>query len=565
MKSSWNLHHDGYMSTWVENNVVNEVRAATGNSSNGQSQERILNNETMSIDDDDDYDESQGIPPPNKPLIENTTRARYYDDDNDDDTNRPATPRKIVPNTARTDRLNIIILYPDDWRHDSIGSLKSHVHTPFLTSLSQRSVRFAYNCVTTSICWMSRASFFMGQFASRHESYRLVCPHFARDANRWKWSWPALLRKADYFVGHVGKWQYFNDVKGDKLFDWDDVFEGQHWWGEMTASEKAKNSAIEFLNDRPKDKNFALTVAFYPPKPVGNGQDPGAQFKPDGQSRSFYDNVTINDVPYNMTEAYDALPKFLQSEKTAAKERWNERYRTPQHYQESMRNYYALITQVDKACGEIWEEVVAQQLENQTMIIFTTDNGMFHGAHGLAGKWYPYQESIRVPLIVYDPRMPKEKRGTVDDSFTLNIDLAETILSAAGVESPAIMQGRDISDLYIRNDGNENRSLDENPWREEFFYEFPYHDISFIPPSTALIQKKWKYIRWPKHGYEQLFNLEDDPLELHDLYGEPETADILKELRKRHDDQKHEVVRPNATNKEECVGQSTKDLLTRRV
>jgi arylsulfatase A-like enzyme len=230
-----------------------------------------------------------------------------------------------------------------------------------------------------------------------------------------------------------------------------------------------------------------------------------------------------------------------------------------------MRNYYALITQVDKACGEIWEEVVAQQLENQTMIIFTTDNGMFHGAHGLAGKWYPYQESIRVPLIVYDPRMPKEKRGTVDDSFTLNIDLAETILSAAGVESPAIMQGRDISDLYIRNDGNENRSLDENPWREEFFYEFPYHDISFIPPSTALIQKKWKYIRWPKHGYEQLFNLEDDPLELHDLYGEPETADILKELRKRHDDQKHEVVRPNATNKEECVGQSTKDLLTRRV
>ena len=195
------------------------------------------------------------------------------------------------------------------------------------------------------------------------------------------------------------------------------------------------------------------------------------------------------------------------------------------------------------------------------MIIFTTD-----GAHGLAGKWYPYQESIRVPLIVYDPRMPPERQGDVDDSFTLNIDLAETILGAAGVEPPPMMQGRDISDLYLKNNTrNENRRLDKRPWRQEFFYEFPYHDIAFIPPSTALIQKKWKYIRWPKHGYEQLFNLEDDPLELHDLYGDPNATEILKELRNRHNDQREEIVRPNATDKEDCVGQSTQDLLTGRI
>ena len=172
---------------------------------------------------------------------------------------------------------------------------------------------------------------------------------------------------------------------------------------------------------------------------------------------------------------FQQLPKFLQTGRTAQARFYN-RYRTSEHFQESMKNYYALISGVDQACKEIIDKLKAEGLYENTMIIFTADNGMFHGAHGLAGKWYPYQESIRVPLIIYDPRMPKEKVGTLDDSFTLNIDLAETILGAAGIKPPDVMQGRDISDLYLRtnekNDYHNSASVHKEPWRKDFFYDF---------------------------------------------------------------------------------------------
>ena len=231
-----------------------------------------------------------------------------------------------------------------------------------------------------------------------------------------------------------------------------------------------------------------------------------------------------------MTHARSLLPLFLQSGRTAAVTRFRQRYKTQEHYQESMKNMYALITQVDQACRDIVEEIKSQGLLNETMIIFTTDNGMFNGAHGLAGKWYPYQESIRVPLIIHDPRIPESKRGSVNDEFTLNVDLAETILGAAGLPPHPVMQGRDIADLYM--DARE-AVRKERPWREEFFYEFNVDESNYIPASNALVRKKFKYIRWIYVDHEQLFNLEDDPFEFTDVKDRPENADILKEMRER--------------------------------
>jgi arylsulfatase len=148
------------------------------------------------------------------------------------------------------------------------------------------------------------------------------------------------------------------------------------------------------------------------------------------------------------------------------------------------------------------------------VIIFTTDNGLMQGAHGLAGKWHPYEESIRVPLIIRDPRMASTKRGTLDDSFTLNIDLATTIMGAANLKPSTTMQGRDISDLY-RPSSRRNTSSTPPPWREDFFYELP---LAQFPDSTAVVTKEWKYVKWPSKGnYEQLFYLPKDRYELHDL------------------------------------------------
>jgi len=135
-------------------------------------------------------------------------------------------------------------------------------------------------------------------------------------------------------------------------------------------------------------------------------------------------------------------------------------------------------------CNDIMDELKQQGIYDKTMIIVSADNGEFHGRHALADKWYPYQESIRVPLIIKDPRMPKAKRGTTDESFTLNIDLAETILGAAGLEAPSVMQGRDIADLYL------DKPKSKEPWREEFYYEFPQISGK-IEPSTALVRREW--------------------------------------------------------------------------
>jgi len=192
-----------------------------------------------------------------------------------------------------------------------------------------------------------------------------------------------------------------------------------------------------------------------------------------------------------------------------------------------LKNYFRLITGVDAACKAVWDELEEQGILDETMFVFTTDNGFYHGEHGLAGKWYPHEESIRVPLVVWDPRMPEGLRGTTDDSFTLNVDLAPTILGAANLTPPEMMQGRDFSDLYLRPESA--------PWREEFFYEHPVHlNKEIIPASTALVRKGLKYIDWPGWDTEQLFNLTNDPIEEQDEIKNPLYAEVLKEMRERH-------------------------------
>ena len=451
---------------------------------------------------------------------------------------------------SKSKRMNVVLLYPDDWRHDSIGSEKPYVLTPFLNDLADEGIRFTQNAVTTSVCWMSRATLWMGQYTSRHKSYKLKCPRFA-SAENWKHSWIKILQNEGYFIGHVGKWQYFTKNTRD-LFDWSRIFENHHWErkrGKLYhATDLSKEYAFDFLKERPKDKPFALTIAFYPPKPVGDGVKPGEQWSPTNETRHLYDNITIPEP--EMNESFKKLPKFLQ--RGTPRGRFTKRYSTSEHYQASMKNYYALITGVDQACKEIIDKLKEDGLYNNTMVIFTTDNGMFHGSHGLAGKWLPYQESIRVPLIIYDPRMPADKVGTLDDSFTLNVDLAQTILGAAGTKPDDLMQGRDISDLYLPNEKSEyhnTASVESEPWREEFFYEFPGSiEEYYLPSSTAFVRKGWKFMNWPAYDRVQLFNLKDDPLELNDLYDNKAATSMLDEMKKGHDRLKSELHDPSYVN-----------------
>jgi arylsulfatase A-like enzyme len=433
--------------------------------------------------------------------------------------------------TPPTDRepLNIVLLYADDWRHDTLG-VAGHpvVETPALDSLSQESIRFTNSYVTTSICDVSRASLLTGQWMSRHGG-----KDFERFKTPLEATFPSILRENGYHVGYVGKWH--NGEFPAELFDYGTAYYGHHWFetddGEQIhVTERNEEDALEFLRTRPDGKPFCLIVSFFAPHAEDAHPD---QFLPQPESMTLYEGVSVP-VPENATEdSWRRLPDFFD-ENNEGRNRWHWRFDEPEKYQRMMKNYYRLISEVDAVSGRILRELEKRDLLDQTLVIFTTDNGYFHGEHGLADKWYPYEESIRVPLILRDPRVENGQRGSLVEAITLNVDLAPTILAAAGLEAPEGMQGRNLTPLY---------SADKNPaWREDFFYEHPtILNPSFIPASQALVRKDWKYIYWPEHNVEQLFDLSNDPREENDLASSPHDTQKLREMRQRFETLKAEA------------------------
>ncbi|WP_414660329.1 sulfatase family protein [Horticoccus sp. 23ND18S-11] len=425
---------------------------------------------------------------------------------------------------AETKPLNIVVLYADDWRHDTLGAAGNPVvKTPHLDRLATEGVRFTHNCVTTSICGVSRATLLTGQWMSRHGN-----PAFAMFKTPWAETYPGLLRANGYFVGHVGKWH--NGTFPAERYDFGagTITPMKHWLKqpdgtEIHVTQKNENDAMAFLRARPKEQPFCLTLAFVATH--AEDQNP-LQFLPQPASLPLYRDVTIP-VPRTATdEFFKRLPPFIANEKNEGRVRWHWRFDSPEKYQTMMKNYYRLATEVDTVCGRVLEELRRQGVLENTLVIFTGDNGYFHAEHGLADKWYPYEESIRTPLIVRDPRLPADRRGRTDDAFTLNVDLAPTFLAAAGIKAPPRMQGRDLSPLYL--------AARKPDWRTEFFYEHAtIRSIDFIPSSKALVRKDVKYLYWPDFKHEELFDLKADPEETENLAGKPENAARLAELRAR--------------------------------
>ena len=433
----------------------------------------------------------------------------------------------LLPHFATAAKpMNVLILYGDDWRHDSLGVAGNPVvKTPRLDKLASEGLRFTHNYVTTSICGVSRASLYSGQWMSRHGA-----TGFTMWKTPWELSYPALLRANGYHTGHVGKWH--NRPDPDGKFDFGRFYNGKHWYptpdgGRIHSITRNENDAMEFLRGRPKDKPFYLNVAFFTPHAEDGHKE---QYLPQPETMDLYKDITVPVPPNATDESWKRMPPFFNA-KNEGRNRWTWRFDDPEKYQKMMKNYYRLISGVDTTCGRILDELEKQGVLGETLVIFTADNGYFHGEHGLADKWYPHQESIRVPLIIHDPRMPKDKQGTTDGAMTLTVDLAPTILTAAGIRVPDVMQGRDIAPLYL--------AAEKPAWRDEYFYEHPsVGKPGFIPPSEALVRKDWKYMFWPEHGYEQLFDLSKDPREENDLARDPAHAGKLAAMRKRFNELK---------------------------
>lgn len=185
-----------------------------------------------------------------------------------------------------------------------------------------------------------------------------------------------------------------------------------------------------------------------------------------------------------------------------------------------------MVSGVDRNIGRIIEALDQLSLSNNTIVIFASDHGMYYGDRGLSDCWQLNEQSIRIPLIILDPRIDKD-RGLIREELALNIDIAPTILELAGLSTPDKMQGKSLVPLL------HGKKVD---WRKAFFCEHRFHRTD-IPKSEGIRTKRWKYIRYYEQQpiYEELYDLLVDPHESFNLAGDHRFSDQLKRLRRKCD------------------------------
>ena len=419
---------------------------------------------------------------------------------------------------------NIIFLLADDHRADAMGCAGNPIiSTPNMDDMARNGVRFTNAFVTTSICASSRASIFSGQWTARHGIINFAL-NFSDDDLAL--TYPMLLRAAGYRTGFIGKYGVGpkRELPIDKYHYWRG-FAGQGQYEKEDDHGNYKHltsimgdQAVEFLQGCSPDRPFCLSVSFKAPHVQDN--DP-RQFIYDRAYAGLYKDVTIPTPKTADPKYFEALPEFLQ--KSEARCRWDIRFPTPEKFQESVKSYYRLITGVDTVIGRIRRDLAGLNLDDNTVIMLMGDNGFYLGEHGLAGKWFPHEESIRVPLLVYDPRSPKKLRGRTLSQVALNVDIAPTILGLAGLDAPAAMQGASLLPLLAGR---------KPKWRTEFFYEHPFPHKT-IAKSIALRTQRYKYALYTDYGYEELYDLRNDPLETNNLAPDKKNKETLDALRTR--------------------------------
>lgn len=425
-------------------------------------------------------------------------------------------------------RPNILFVFTDDQPISCVGCMgNEHIQTPHIDRLARDGVMFENAFVTTAICCSNRATILTGQHLKRHGIEDFETP---LSASAMAATYPVLLRSNGYQTAYLGKFAVGRpDEKRKHLSLPLDQFD--FWYGFPQSinflqeeddgphylTTRMEEEAVKFLSRQSADAPFCLTVALKEPHGPMNYFDPDVA-----------DVYAEADLPAPTTfthEHFARLPEFLQTSLGGLKA--TDRLENPESLQALTRRFYRLITRADLAVGRIRAALAEYGFDDNTVVIFSSDHGSMLGAHGLNGKWLMFEESIRVPLIVFDPRY-REAGNRRQLEMALSIDLAPTMLDLAGVPIPDAMQGRSLVPLI------ENKEV---PWREDWYYEHTYANppVHPIPRTEGVRTETWKYVRYtdfdPPH--EQLFNLAEDPLEENDRSADAEVRDVLERLRQR--------------------------------
>ena len=445
-----------------------------------------------------------------------------------------ASAASLSSAAKNTKRPNIVFFLTDDQRNDTLGCAGHPiVKTPVIDSLASEGVRFENMFVTTSICMTSRTSILTGQFLRTHAANRTQAGSINAEACREVF--PKMLRKAGYRTGFVGKWHTRNppDEKAETWFDSYEKLSRHPYWkkqpdGSMRhLTEVTGDRAIDFLKGQTDDQPFSLTVWFNASHAEDGDKRPGVGHYPWPKAvDGMYDDIEMPPPRLNDPAIYDSQPDFIKG--SINRDRYFWRWDTPEKYETNLRAYFRMLSGIDGVIGRVRRALEEQGVADNTIIVYSADNGYYMGDRGFAGKWSHYEQSLRVPLIVYDPRLPEGKRGRVVDPMALNIDLPATFLDWAGAEIPDVYQGRSFAPI-VNGDAPKD-------WRSHFFCE---HGL--LAPSLS-----WEGVRGERYVYARYFD-QDPPYEfLHDLKNDPdqlenlalttERAELLDSMRDRCDE-----------------------------
>ncbi|MFB2119874.1 sulfatase [Parapedobacter sp. 2B3] len=426
-------------------------------------------------------------------------------------------------------RPNIIVVVTDDHRWDALGVAGNPiVKTPHLDSLANRGINFRNAYVTTSICAVSRASILTGQYLSRHGINNFV-KNFSPEA--FSQTYPMLLKAAGYTTAFIGKFGVGNSPPAEYFDYWmstePEGNDRQPPYVTLDANGKEIHDtdtigrAIrKFLGQYGTSGPFCLSVSFKAPHELDG--DPPTYVVQDRYKQGYREEVMP--VPRTASNKYvERLPPFLRSEANIGRKRWEGLLGTPALFQENVKNYYRLITGVDEVIGSMVATLRQLGIADQTAIVFLGDNGMLLGEHGLEGKWYGYEESIRIPLLIDYAGLPSDLRGSKPEVMALNIDVAPTILALAGLDPPGTLQGHNLLGVL---EG-------AVPDRDDFFYQHYFMGSPKIPQVEGVVSRRFKYMNFMEHGYEELFDINRDPRETTNLIDRRKYRRELDVLRER--------------------------------
>jgi len=424
---------------------------------------------------------------------------------------------------------NIIFILTDDQRWDALGYARNKIiQTPEMDKLAKDGTYFRNGLVTTPICSASRASILTGLYERTHK-YTFQTGDLRHEYMNE--SYPALIRNAGYYTGFFGKF----GVNYAPASDFFDVFDDYDRNGRFTdhrgffyktigedtvhLTRYTGQQALDFIDGAPKNQPFCLSLSFSAP----HAHDPAPlQYFWTKESDHLFSDMQMP-APELAEERY-----FLQQPKPVRdgfnRLRWGWRFDTPEKYQHSMKGYYRMIHDIDLEIAKIRNKLKEKGLDKNTVIILMGDNGYFLGERQLAGKWLMYDHSVRVPFIIYDPRVKKPRDS---DLMALNIDIPSTIIDLAGLQQPDSWHGKSLMPVV----SGRQQSIGRDTVLIEHLWEFEN-----IPPSEGVRTNEWKYFRYVNDkSWEELYNLKNDPQEANNLAGNPEYRQVLDKLREKTD------------------------------